>query len=177
MISISPLSSGTVPVLVPAARQFRAPVGRIHNVRFEDVPYIRTRGNTAAREAGLRFEAKVQEHFTGIWPGYFAGPILHFTDDRGHNLCIPDGILLLPDRVVVFEIKSQHMPEAWWQLCRKYRPVVEVWQTDRPVQGVEVVRSYDPAMPFPCPVRVVESPTCIFNLSSKDFCVLVWKDK
>lgn len=177
MISISPLSSGSLPVVVPPQAGFRVPVGKIRNVRFEEVPYVRTRGNTAARENGLRFEAKVQDHFTWIWSGYFAGPVLHFDDDRGRNICVPDGVFLCPDRIVVFEVKSQHMPEAWWQLCRKYRPVLEVWQTDRPVQVVEVVKSYDPAMPFPCPVKVVESPSSIFNLSSKDFCVLIWKDK
>ena len=56
--------------------------------------------------------------------------------------------MLLPDRTVIFEIKRQHMPEAWWQLRKHYQPVMERYR-EQPVQVCEIVKDFDLQMPFP----------------------------
>jgi len=65
--------------------------------------------------------------------------------------------LILGDRIVVVEIKLQHMPEAGWQLNDLYRPVVRVEHDGMPVSCLEICRSYDPAMPFPVPFDLIQS--------------------
>lgn len=67
---------------------------------------------------------------------------------KGPRNGFPDGLMLLNDRTVVFEIKVQHMPEAWWQLRRHYQLVLEQYRPV-PVQCCEIVKTYDAGMPFP----------------------------
>jgi len=67
---------------------------------------------------------------------------------KGPRNAFPDGILWLDDRTVVFEIKRQHMPEAWWQLRKHYQPVLEAYSM-KPVQVCEIVEDFDLQMPFP----------------------------
>lgn len=174
--SISPLSSVTNENCdVPAPPRFRTPVGRIYDVTLSATQYSRPASAlTAARIAGLRYEEKVQYELFR-YSTYLAAPRLNFSDDRGVRHCIPDGVLVRLDRVVVFEIKSQHMPEAWWQLRRLYQPVLEASQVARPVQVVEVCRSFDIAMPFPEPVTLIGDVEEVFNIPVTSFGVLVWK--
>ncbi len=156
MPALSPLSD-TGPAgcrtAVPPPPHFQAPTS-IHDVRIQFGLYLRERGDTAAREAGLRYESKVQAKLQDLFPFYQSSPHVSFMDGRQLRFCIPDGILLDSECITIFEIKSQHMPEAWWQLRRLYSPVLAAWGA-RPVQVIEVVRSYDPSMPFPEDVELV----------------------
>jgi hypothetical protein len=80
------------------------------------------------------------------------------------------------DRVLIFEIKSQHMPEAWWQLEQLYRPVLRARRPLCPIVCVEVCRSYDPAMPFPAEFRLLSSIDEILdNPIVTSLAVLPWK--
>jgi len=94
---------------------------------------------------------------------------------------VPDGIVVYDDRILVFEIKFQHMPEAWWQLVKLYRPVLEAYKPV-PVVTVEVCRSYDPAQPFPEHVVLI-NPDSLMELRKMDigkaaasFWVVKWKN-
>ena len=166
--------AGVVPV--PPPPRFRAPCGTIQNVEIIYASYERGYGNSAAKRAGLRYEEQVQQFLAGLFPNnYQASPEVHFRDDRGWRLCIPDGVMLCSDRTLVVEIKSQHMPEAWWQLKRLYEPVVAAWRP-LPVQCLEVVKSFDPAMPFPCRVTLVEDlVSWISEPPTANFGVFQWK--
>jgi hypothetical protein len=85
---------------------------------------------------------------------YWPEPRISFIDDSGARNCYPDGLLIINPFVFVLEIKIQHMPEAWWQLRRLYLPLLR--QQFPVVGGIEIVKSYDPAMPFPEPVNFVD---------------------
>lgn len=160
--SLSPLSSVAIPdggpgrgsVSVPPPRGFRAPQEPIRQVNVSWMDYARASGNTIAKQNGLRFEAKVQKHLASIFSGYMPNPQVSFRDKTDFRIVRPDGLLPLRNRLVIFEVKSQHMPEAWWQLRRLYEPVLRHW-VDVPIQVVEIVKSFDPAMPFPEPIELV----------------------
>lgn len=66
--------------------------------------------------------------------------------------CQTDGLRLdlREGRAIIYEIKYQHTPDAWFQLRELYEPVVgaalgPAWS----IQLVEVVKWYDPATFFP----------------------------
>lgn len=181
--SLSPLSdrdragsAGSGAVLVPPPPSFRPPRGAIRDVTVTPVNYVRATGNTAAKMAGLRFEAKCQARLAAQWPEYLPSPRIDFWDDTGHRFVWPDGLLALHDRLVLFEIKRQHMPEAWWQLERLYRPLLAAGSR-LPTQVIEIVHTYDPQMPFPCPVTLVQDLLCWTRDESAlvKFGVVVWR--
>lgn len=90
----------------------------------------------------------MQSFLVGQFDLYEPEPQITYCAAGRPGLAYPDGLLLLPDRTVIFEVKSQHMPEAWWQLRRHYQLVMEQYRV-QPVQCIEVVKSFDAAMPFP----------------------------
>jgi hypothetical protein len=178
--SISPLSdrAATTPgvsVWVPPPPRFRAPVGEVRNVRLKVTGVSTQRGNTPAKHAGILYERKAQDHLQELWPHYQRSPTLHFVDDGGARTCIPDGLLLWEDRAIIFEIKSQHMPEAWWQLRRLYQPVVEALYPAAYVQLIEVVRSFDVAMPFPTSITLIHDIAGFVKLPITCFGVYIWR--
>jgi hypothetical protein len=65
------------------------------------------------------------------------------------------------------------MPEAWWQLHQLYRPILHSRNTARPISCLEIVKSYDPAMPFPCAIDLVK-PEEITDYKGS-FGVVQWK--
>src|SRR5258706_4834902 len=148
-------------VSVPPPPRFKPLCGRVTDVSIRQVPSERGNGQTAAQKDGLRYEEKVQKLLCQQFQGYRPSPFVHFSEvhDNGSNIyrtAIPDGILNLPWSCYVFEIKSQHCPEAWWQLDQLYRPILEARNKFRPFACIEVVRSYDPSMPFPCKVDLLD---------------------
>lgn len=166
-------------VQVPPPPRFRAPSGRIRNLNVEFQPYEMAEGNSDAKRAGLRYERKVQSllrHQFGHQ--YLASPTIYFTDDLGRRCCVPDGLFLVGrDFWVIVEIKRQHMPEAWWQLKRLYKPVIEHDGKNR-AECVEIVQSYDPAMPFPTAVELLpdlEAFLSWMRAPSARFAVFEWK--
>jgi len=62
---------------------------------------------------------------------------------------LPDGLLILGSVATIIEIKSQHMPESYWQLRHLYEPAVRALPIVCHVNCLTVVKSYDPAMPYP----------------------------
>lgn len=170
--SLSPLSDSPAGgVAVPPPPRFRGIRGKPRNISVVPMTYLRQRGTTAARENGLRYESKVQEFLSQL-EGYIT-PRITFEDDSGFRLCIPDGLLLTPSQTIVFEIKVQHMPEAWWQLRKLYQPLLERFYHNV-VSVVEVVRSYDPTTPFPEQITLCQFAADFENLGDK-FGVFKWK--
>lgn len=163
-------------VLVPPRPNFRGISGRIRDTSFNTCAFYEeeTRGNTAARELGLRFERKVLDEIGADFPIFWRQPKVRFFDDSGMRLCIPDAVAREGDDIIVIEVKIQHMPEAWWQLERLYRPVLETHFKPRRLRALEIVQSFDPAMPFPISVEVFET-IASFKDSDVPFGVVVWK--
>lgn len=139
-------------IKVPPPR-FR-PLGHVSHVNLQNRDYVRAQGMTLAQQAGLRYEAKVQEWMLTRFVNYLSGPVLSFLDDSVVRALKPDGLLIGPSHIVIFEIKHQHCPEAWWQLEKLYKVALDELY-HRPISLVEICRSYDPAMPFPCEVELV----------------------
>lgn len=134
-------------------------------------------GLTASQKAGLRFEKKVhlalREKYNYM---YHESQVLEFTDQRGGGRCIPDGLLKLSDCIVIIEIKSQHMPESWWQLRRKYEPIIRFMFPDYSVLLLEVCKSLDAAMPYPERFEVVEEINAFISTAPDGALgVLQWK--
>lgn len=175
MLPHLPTISEAVPVAVPAPPKFRAPLGRIRDVNMEETPhehYAAAKGTSSAQKAGLSYESRVQRQLMQIFgPNYKPSPSIYFSDDRGRRCCIPDGIILGPSLSVVVEIKSQHMPEAWWQLRKLYEPVLRTVYPH--VALLEICKSYDAQMPFPEAVRLLGSSP--LDLNDGEFGVVAWK--
>lgn len=183
---LSPLSSSLAAaseeVPVPAPSWFRGINGHASRVWLEEAEkYTPEKGDTAARKAGLHYEAKVQQALMQILPGYMAAPKVTFVDKSGMRFAIPDGIYA-PDKenlLTVFEIKFSHVPDAWWQLEKKYRPLLEIWRPNSRVLSVEIVRTFDSAVPFPCKFEFLPSLEALFSFVSgaakEPFGVFQWR--
>lgn len=164
------------PVLVPAPPKFRAPLGEIRDVRIEETSpedYAAQQGTSAAQRAGLAYESRIQRTLIReLGPLYRPAPSVYFSDDRGRRCCIPDGLVIRDMACVVIEIKSQHMPEAWWQLRKLYEPVLrKVYPV---VALLEICKSYDPHMPFPETPLLLDGITKD-RLGDGEFGVYPWK--
>jgi len=108
-------------------------------------------GRTSAQRRGLKYEAKVQKWLKKqLGPEYMVQPRLEVLG-RSYllRLLLPDGLLMLSDVATIIEIKSQHMPESYWQLRHLYEPAVRALPRICHVNCLTVVKSYDPAMPYP----------------------------
>jgi len=66
-------------------------------------------------------------------------------------MAIPDGIAFNPEcnRVTIVEVKLRHSIDAWHQLYRFYRPIVQRAFPNAELQLLEVVKNYDPGVGVP----------------------------
>lgn len=130
-------------------------------------------GETKRR--GLRYEAAVTEMLTREFPiDFHSQPAFAFRSGLRTRVCIPDGLLLRSHDAILFEIKIQHMPEAWWQLRKLYQPVVERWW-EKPIQVCEIVKSFDPSMGFPEEPVICASIEAVLNADPSRFKVFIWR--
>lgn len=155
---------------VPPPLRFKEIKGRISDVQLRGSKQSSILGS-AAQKNGLRYETKVQGWLRRNVPSYQASRQFTFRDETGFRSIIPDGYLLYDGiteaQLTIFEIKSRHTPDAWWQLEKLYKPVLKQWlaaynRTPR-ICLVEVCRSFDPAIVFPVKTYLV-----------KDFVALMW---
>lgn len=160
------------PTMVPPPARFR-PATNVKWARFGPRPHLASAPSSEAARAGLRFEEKAQRWLVAslVSTSYLPSPWIEFEDNSGRRICSPDGLLLNPQFSVVVEIKIRHMPEAYHQLRKVYQPVVERLR-DKPCCVVELVGSFDPAMPFPEKVRHLDGLN--FEQPFSDIGVLIW---
>lgn len=110
---------------------------------------------------------------------YVPSPWLNFLGSRGVHWCQPDGLLFDIQRgvIAIVEIKYQHTTDAWWQLRRLYEPVLSalfppsLWR----FTVVEIVKWYDPQVPWPEPIRMLPQVSEGFALSPRQTGVHIWK--
>lgn len=144
-------------------------------VRWNPAPGVAVTGGTESQRLGLKYEMRIHRGLRGLFPFYVANPYIHFLDDSVSRTCQPDAVLFLDPDIFIFEIKYQHCPEAWWQLERLYKPLIQLRFFQRPVYCVEICRSYDPSTPFPCPVELVKDLVDWTSESRPSFGVFQWK--
>jgi len=96
--------------------------------------------------AGIRYERKVSKQLKLDLPGIWISPWFRFQTELGDTRwCQPDALLVGKDQVVLFEVKVRSTSDAWWQLEKLYKPVVEK-AFGRTVEGlVMVCKHFDPA--------------------------------
>lgn len=121
---------------------------------FGGTPTRRLSGS-AAQKAGIRYERKALKYLASQFPTFRQQPWLEFFAKGGKRMCQPDGLLLMGDFVAIFEIKVRFTNTAWWQLRKLYEPVVRAAFSPKRIGVFLVCKSYDPAVPFPEPVRFV----------------------
>lgn len=153
-----PENSGTpVPLLGRAPRNFRAAKGvrsawSVGAGPFGRTPLSSRSRLTAAQKAGLRFERKVQDGLGELFGSPFRpGQWFRFEDEssRSPRWCQVDGLLQLQTSVVIFEVKSRLVVDAWWQLRRLYEPVVRRAFYPAEVALCVIARNVDPLVRFP----------------------------
>lgn len=161
----------------PPPLRFRPLEGTPRLVQWKPSDARGSVGLTEAQKNGLRYEAKAQDFLIEqLGPNYFPAPFLHFMTGSNYRTLIPDGLYFTPHGlVVIFEIKSQHMPEAWWQLRKLYEPVVKQLPLCTKTSCVEVVKSFDPSMGFPERIRLCSNITDAICRPAEDFKVLHWR--
>ncbi len=177
--SLSPLSGNILAgdvVQVPAPPRFRGVRGTPRDVEVTTSSRPGT-GASSSQKAGVRYEEKAQDHLREVFPFILNSPVVNFIDDSGFRTCIPDALLVYPPlgRTVIFEIKIQHMPESWWQLKRLYEPVMKAMYPSYDIQVVEVCRSVDASMPFPCKIELIDDLERFARFSPASFGVYHWK--
>lgn len=170
--------TAAAPLILPP-RRFR-PAGGVSEARFSHSPppFIRPKKRRGSRRRGQLYEARVHEALGerfGDW--YLPNPWLQFwqADSLRDRWCQVDGLIFLPEilQVIIVEVKLHHTAQAWWQLERLYRPVLETiflpgaWK----MSSLELVRFYDPMTPFP------ERPAMIPDVLMSEpgrFAVHIW---
>lgn len=159
---LSPLNGGAsagAPVGVPPPPRFKPIVGNVINVEMNPHnPFSGQIGRSASQRVGLSYERKIRGLLRDNTRNsiYYDSPIYHFQDGSGWRTCIPDGLDCYSDKVVVLEIKSQHVPDAWWQLRKLYEPLTRRLFPGTSVSVLEICRTYDPQTPFPEAVTLVD---------------------
>ena len=170
------------PTDVPAPPGFE-PAEDVEWARLDrNVRSLPSRGGSTAQKVGIRYEKTVQEYLSERFgEKYLDNPWYSFRDYSGSRRCRPDGVLFTQSSfgrnlAVIFEIKIRHMPDAWWQLRRLYEPVVRATAQYRDIRLVEIVKEFDPSMPFPEVPVILETLDEVWLL--KDFSsigVFLWK--
>jgi hypothetical protein len=92
---------------------------------------------------------------------YLPGPWIRLhTADGAVHWCQPDGLIHsdYEQRVIVCEVKSSHVINAYWQLKAKYEPVVRVLFPGCEVTLIEFARVGDAMIPWPEPINLVDGP-------------------
>lgn len=123
---------------------------------------------------GLRFENKIVNTLEAQFGNSFISgiPFRFSTVYSAFNVCIPDGLLISGDRIIILEMKLRHTADAWWQLKKLYKPVVEK-ALNKNTRLLEICKYYEPE------VRVPESQP-VFNsidqflYSKVDFGCVIW---
>lgn len=134
-------------------------------------------GMTPAQKAGARYEKRVhvalKERYGYM---YHEGQPILFEDAAGEGTAIPDGIIKTLGCLTILEVKSQHMPESWWQLRKKYEPLVRRIFPKQRVLLLEICKSLDASMPYPEEYEVISSiDSFIVNSKDGSIGVLQWK--
>lgn len=174
---LTPDTVADAAVGVPPPTRFRALNGVPHDVHWRYQPYHPARGLTDAQKSGLRYETQVHDYLAPkLGSFYHVAPFITFRDGQSRRSCVPDAIHVdASGRATIFEIKSQHMPEAWWQLRGLYEPVVQQLRFVNVVSCVEVVRSYDPMMGFPEEITLFHNIAELLEAAAAPFKVLLWR--
>ncbi len=162
-----------------APARFR-PAGKVTRAILSPIaPPLIEKRRRGRRADGIRYERQGQQFLLSHFPDrYVPSPwYRYWTEKGGPYWCQPDGLLfdIRNSTLTIIEFKLRHTTRAWWQIRRLYEPVLRVWLgSGWTFAAVEVVRWFDPDLPFP--ERVVLVPHVDGARPSK-FGVHIWNGK
>lgn len=152
----------------PTTTKFRPPKGiklvkGLNYVRtIEEPQFARTHGNVKGnKRKGLLYQERVVNELDLILPSKWEavpGLWFEFTDASGHRYAQTDWIGFDWNRglICIAEIKLSRVPQAWWQLNRLYRPLIEKLFPQFEVAMLEIASNVQP-IATPDEVKVVRS--------------------
>jgi hypothetical protein len=125
----------------------------------------------------VKYEAAVHQYLLSIYGGaYIPAPWFVYQEvgETRVRFCQPDGLLFdaALRRLVIVEVKLRHTEKAWWQLKKKYRPIVEFVYPWMDIAYCEVVQWFDVSIPFP---EYVELRPAVRMAKPDEVQVTIWK--
>ena len=125
----------------------------------------------------MKYEERVQSYLTSIYgAAYIPSPWYQYQEESEARVryCQPDGLLFDQrlQRIVIVEIKLRHTDKAWWQLRRKYGPIIQHCFPWCEVAYCEVVQWFDVSIPFP---EMVELRPAVRMARPDEIQVTIWK--
>lgn len=130
------------------------------DVRFSVPPdFTKNKRPRGSRRAGLSFERGVGE----VLEWEFGDMVLHspwisYKDVRyGKRVCCPDFLVVdvIKGIVTVVECKLSHVKDAWVQINKVYKPVVEKLFPGFRVRGIEICKNFEVCKPYPAEPVIV----------------------
>jgi hypothetical protein len=133
---------------------------------------------SGARRDGVRYEAKFHSYARARWGGLyrtFQSHAFRFrcADETESRLAVPDGVLELSSRLVLFECKLRHCSISYFQLTELYAPLLMAYKY-KPVTCIEVCKHYDPQTVYPKHGIVTPSDLDEWN-GPEEVGVCLWK--
>lgn len=150
----------------PMMSKFRPPKGvkpvrGLNAVRtIEEPQFARTNGNvTGSKRKGLLYQERVVDELDFLLPPTWEavpGLWFEFVDSSGHRYAQADWIGFDWGKgiITIVEIKLSRVPNAWWQLNRIYRPLIEKLFPCFEVAMLEIASNVN-AVATPEPVKVI----------------------
>ena len=171
------------PRLCPPPHRFRPAVNVSHAEWGEQPSFIKDASkhrNKGKRADGVNYEKKVHKYLEPMFGDhYIKSPWFHFISNGRKADCQADALLThIPGTLVIVEVKLSHTSNAWWQTTQLYQPVVEKLFEGKGINHIrhlEVVKWFDPAVPFPQKFNFADDPTKITG--PHDYNVHIWNGR
>ena len=101
---------------------------------------------------------------------------LKYVERRGQRWCECDGVMANKEtkEVIIFEMKLKHTARAWWQLHKKYLPVLQFAFKDWHFRVVEMTNVHDPEIVYPDGVKIVYNLKDLAELPKTN--IFIWRE-
>jgi hypothetical protein len=114
-----------------------------------------------SKRRGLIYQDRVVDYLERRMPESWEalpGPWFEFVDAKGHHYAQADwlGIDVTQGRICLVEIKLNRVPDAWWQLNRRYLPLVQKLFPQFEIGMVEIATSIRNFV-TPTPVNLISN--------------------
>lgn len=162
-------------LLVPKTSKHIVRNLREAQVKWDEPLYTQRfpRPKRGRRAVGFQFEATVARALNGRYPTFIDSLPIAFSDASGPRTVVPDGLLFLPEAIVVLEVKLSHTVRAFWEMKLTYAPLLEK-AFRKAIRMLEVTKNYDPKDPFPVPTMIT-TKLDEFLSSKAQTGVLLWR--
>lgn len=110
----------------------------LHVRQMEPPGFAKRNQLSTCQLRGKTYERKVYKTLkrqcdAGEWPNgeLLYGPWLEYVDQNGPGICQPDLVMILPDTLMIFEVKLKQTLKAWDQLDKYVALCSLLWPRDR----------------------------------------------